>query len=558
MRKASNIQWKQLPGWVRISAYMLGLVLLLAIAGNIYIKHLISNQLKQQVSSATRGFYKLDYQDVKVNLLMRKISLKNARLTVDSSQFSESPIPTERATIVFEGNFPAIDINGIHLVQMIFNRKVVCDQLRIESPHLTISQFHNSKSDSAAENNVLQHMFNGNKQGIEINNVKISNAQLRYRYFDETRAGPTFYDFKNLDLEVEGIKLNKGQDDSTNRVFPNNVSLRFSDYEYHTGDSMYVMTVHRFAYSLSKKSASIDKITIRPRLSEKDYSLKLPRQKARNDITLQNIRLNGVELWPLISKGEMYVDEGEIGSGYWKIFLSRIPPLPLAQQHVVPTQRLLNISEVAYLRKLHINNFQIEYREYNTITQKIGQVKFNNINGIATNITNDSSSLKKNPHLALDLNARLMGTGDFKARFDFLLTDPTGAFTVDAHLGKMDATQLNIAFIPLNKLEIKKGIIDEIRCNGKGNESGVTGKVNFLYHDLHIAVMERDAEADTLKRKTFTSMVANILVKNDNPKEDEAVRVADKIVLKRDPHRSFFNMLWMSLFTGIVKIVSGK
>jgi hypothetical protein len=47
-------------------------------------------------------------------------------------------------------------------------------------------------------------------------------------------------------------------------------------------------------------------------------------------------------------------------------------------------------------------------------------------------------------------------------------------------------------------------------------------------------------------------------VKNDNPKEDEAVRVADKIVLKRDPRRSFFNMLWMSLFTGIVKIVSGK
>src|SRR3954469_23258270 len=108
----------------------------------------------------------------------------------------------------------------------------------------------------------------------------------------------------------------------------------------------------------------------------------------------------------------------------------------------------------------------------------MGQVTFKNINGTATNITNDSSRLKKNPHLALDLNARLMGTGDFKARFDFLLTDPTGAFTVDAHLGKMDATQLNVAFIPLYKMEIKKGIIDEMRCNGQGSESGLMGKVN--------------------------------------------------------------------------------
>jgi hypothetical protein len=105
---------------------------------------------------------------------------------------------------------------------------------------------------------------------------------------------------------------------------------------------------------------------------------------------------------------------------------------------------------------------------------------------------------------------------------------------------------------------IKKGTIDELHCTGSGNEYAIHGDVSLLYHDLHIAVMGKDKDADTMKKKTVISMVANILVKNDNPKKDEPIRVANNISLKRDSRKSYFNMLWMALFTGVVKIASGK
>jgi hypothetical protein len=158
--------------------------------------------------------------------------------------------------------------------------------------------------------------------------------------------------------------------------------------------------------------------------------------------------------------------------------------------------------------------------------------------------------------MVANLDARLMGTGKFDARFDFLLSDPSGKFSVEARLGKMEGELLNPGFVALNKVEIKKGTIDELHCTGTGNESAIHGDVSLLYHDLHIAVMKRDNDADTMKRRSVVSMVANAFVINDNPKKDEPIRVANNISLTRDRRKSYFNMLWMALFEGIIKITA--
>jgi hypothetical protein len=89
-----------------------------------------------------------------------------------------------------------------------------------------------------------------------------------------------------------------------------------------------------------------------------------------------------------------------------------------------------------------------------------------------------------------------------------------------------------------------------------GDQNFIQGNISLLYHDLHVAVLEEDEENGGLKKKTFTSFVANILVKNDNPRKDEPARTANNIVLKRDPKKSFFNLIWMALFTGIGQIVA--
>jgi hypothetical protein len=270
------------------------------------------------------------------------------------------------------------------------------------------------------------------------------------------------------------------------------------------------------------------------------------------------VKLDDLDFGTLMDQGEIKIKNVMLGSGHWNIYLSRVPPLPPSRKKVVPSQPLLSVPNVVSIDTIHVNKFQLDYREYNTATQETGEVKFNDINGKVTNITNKKTVIEKDPHMVAILDARLMGRGKFNARFDFLLSDSNGKFSVDARLGKMEAELLNPGFIPLNKVAIKKGTIDELHCTGSGNEYAIHGDVSLLYHDLHIAVMGKDKDADTMKKKTVISMVANILVKNDNPKKDEPIRVANNISLKRDSRKSYFNMLWMALFTGVVKIASGK
>ena len=555
MKQKSRFSIKSLPKWVKISVPIVMLLILLAIIGGLYLDRIIYHQLKESVRSRSKGLYELDYTKVRVNLFSRSIVIRNASLSIDSGVYKSLSSKQRPMPLILEGRFPSVRISGIHWTTLLFSKKLAASRISVLSPSIILTIHKSSPSDSAnAELSNNSSFFGNGFDGIELKSASVQNANLDYRYYEVGGAGPTFNNFQQLTLEL-------GQQERSSASFDKGISweaknISFSNYESRTGDSMYLMNLKNFNYSSNKRSITIGRVSIRPRLSESDYA-KLPFQKERNDFAVEGVILTGVNLDSIMSR-EVSVEEASIQSGHWNIFLNRIPPLPPPRKNVVPSQTLLKVSNKIYLKKLKIKKLQLDYREYNTKTEKIGEIRFNDVTGTASNITNMESRINKDPKLSVNLTARLMGKGNFKADFQFMLNDTTGKFSVAASLAKMDATYFNPGFVPLNQLEIKKGTIDELRCEGSGNENGIKGDVFMLYRDLHIAVMEKDKNADTLKRKTFVSLVANIFVKNDNPKEGEPVRTAKNLVLKRDPRKSYFNLLWMALFTGIGKIATGK
>jgi len=545
-----------LPKWVKISALVILFFILAGIGANFYLNGLITRQLKKSVSSSSKGFYQLDYAKVQVNLFARSITIDNAVLKADSSLFTTMTAMGQSSPFLLEGKFPLLKIRGIHWMKFIFSKSLVAGELLMKSPAIVLRRF---KSDSVEKNiSDVQEDFQKNLRGLKINALTIADADLEYWYMQDDRVGPTVYHFKKLNLGIEDLQVNRKETDSMKNFSFDNVHFSFAEYEYRTGDSLYLMGVKNVNYLGAKKNITISQLFIRPRLTEKEHATKLPYQMEINDLSLENISLEGVDIISLVDQGKINVQNALIQAGHWNVFLSRIPPPPPSKKKVVPSQKLLGISSQISICTLNINKLQLNYREFNTDTRKTGEIKFVDIMGRATNVTNEKNRIQKNPHLEVDLTAKLMGTADFKAKFDFLLDDTTGKFTVDAQLGKMDATQLNPAFIPLKKVEIKKGTLDEMKCHGSGNQNMLKGNVGLLYHDLHVAILEKDKEADTLKRRSFISLVANILVKNDNPKEDEPIRKANNVVLKREPRKSYFNLLLMGLFTGIAKIVAPK
>ena len=78
------------------------------------------------------------------------------------------------------------------------------------------------------------------------------------------------------------------------------------------------------------------------------------------------------------------------------------------------------------------------------------------------------------------------------------------------------------------------------------------GKLFIKYDDLKIKLLKKDDDKNKYKTKFFPTLAAGVLLKGSNPQNDK-MRVG-KIDYPRDIHRSIFNLMWKSLFSGIKQV----
>jgi hypothetical protein len=104
---------------------------------------------------------------------------------------------------------------------------------------------------------------------------------------------------------------------------------------------------------------------------------------------------------------------------------------------------------------------------------------------------------------------------------------------------------------------IKKGRINGTEFNLQGHDYGMDGAVKFLYEDLTVTVLEKDKGVKELDKKSVLTFLANIAIKNSNPKKNQDIRVA-QVHLDRDINHSIFYLSWKTIFKGLKETVGLK
>ncbi|RYG28909.1 MAG: hypothetical protein EOO01_39030 [Chitinophagaceae bacterium] len=82
-----------------------------------------------------------------------------------------------------------------------------------------------------------------------------------------------------------------------------------------------------------------------------------------------------------------------------------------------------------------------------------------------------------------------------------------------------------------------------------GDNYKAGGDLIMLYDGLKVSTLKMEDDNKGYKRKGLVSLLANAIVKNKNPSGGET-RTA-KMNNDRNTNRSFFNLLWKSIFTGV-------
>jgi hypothetical protein len=94
-----------------------------------------------------------------------------------------------------------------------------------------------------------------------------------------------------------------------------------------------------------------------------------------------------------------------------------------------------------------------------------------------------------------------------------------------------------------------------LHFNFEGTDSTSDGKVLLLYEDLKISLLKKDKDEGKLDKKSLVSLFANLIIKNSNKAEDPR---AAEVHFNRILNKSFFNLIWKSIFTGVKQTVGMK
>ncbi|WP_462220705.1 hypothetical protein, partial [Ferruginibacter sp.] len=194
------------------------------------------------------------------------------------------------------------------------------------------------------------------------------------------------------------------------------------------------------------------------------------------------------------------------------------------------------------------------YKERGAISEKTGVVFFNNVNGTVTNVTNIKNIVAKNEMMVVNANASFLGVSNVQTTWRLPLNTTNGAFNITGTGGSYNATALNPVSEPLGMVAIQKGRFNKLTFDLSGNDLMAKGTSTLLYEDLKLTVLKPDSPAT--KKKVLLSFVANFLVINNNPQNGE-VRKND-VTQERDITKSFFYLVWKSIFAAAKKTATGK
>jgi len=519
---------------------------------------LIKEKLQQLVLEGSDSLYRLDIDKIEVDISDAHIIVKNASLNIDSARLVLLDSLKRAPNDVFKVSLKDLVIDGIGPDDFLKKKNIDLNVIYITEPVVEI--FHHKRAyNYSPPDSVTLYKKIGKEVGhFSINQLSVQNIDFKYH---NVSNGNKLTHFKNVSFDFRSILIDSStQNDSTRFLYAKDAKITLSDYNITTPDSLYHFHVDSMILNAASRKLDLSNLSLKPVGDKEDFSKKLDYYKDRYDITIKKASIQYIEWWQLLSEDGLTARQIKLDDGKVEIFADRTLRDPHKNKvGNYPHQILMRLKLPVMINNIDVNNFKVTYTELNAKTGKKGTITFDDISGSFTNITNRKEVIDQNKYFSLNANAKLMNAGALHALFKFDLANAnTGNFSLDLEVGNMDGKELNTATKPLGLFEIKNADIKKILLHMNANDNNSNGTVTFYYNELQVDVLKQDEEQhNKLKKRGLISFIANNFVIKQSNTSDDNNKDPKHVSYKRDPEKSFFNLIWKTLFTGLSMTVKG-
>lgn len=359
----------------------------------------------------------------------------------------------------------------------------------------------------------------------------------------------------NIAIKINGVNADKMANlEKHPSDYTREVEIAVSSLSMKSSDNAYNFIFQNATLNSLRKELKVNSFNIVPFAGEKAFADKFAFQKDRYDVKLRGISLKNIVMNNLINK-KLLASELVIDQTNAKIY--RDLHKPIERKNKVgnyPSQLLFKLDVPIDITKVILKNADIEYRENEKVSDSIGAIRFTNSRLTISNITNMPDVIRKNKELNIQFESKALGHIPLNGNFRFSLDQNTaGNFSANGHTSGFDALGLNKVSVPMALVRIKTGTINSIDFKFTGDNTSATGDFVMQYENLKVNVLKRDKETKEIKKKGLASLAANLLVKNNNPGSGGLIKANPEE--ERDINKSFFNLIWKTMFKGIKETV---
>lgn len=513
---------------------------------------LIKKKLINLVKNASDGLYHLEIEKLEVNVLNSSITLINVHVRPDTLVYAEMEKSRKAPNDVFDVSVSRLEISDIVPADFLSARVINLRRLFIDKPVIKVwhkKQPYNIQDDSVK---TVYQQIRKDISGIKVDTIILQNIDFTYN--NQSRNKQT--QLLNVNIFFTDILIDSStQFDRQRFLFAKNCMISVKDYKSKTTDNLYGISIQDIQIRTARQAIKLSGLRFEPMLSEKKFYQRVRHQQDIFTMSIREINFTAVNWWAILAEESFVSDKISMSKGNIKIYNDKSQtPDTRSKIGKYPQQLLMQLPFTLKLDTVQLTDFDLSYTELNPKSGRTGTLSFSKVHGTLTNITNDSLQILKNPLLKLTANASFLKQAPLTTLFTFDLANyRKGNFTVYAKMGALNQAALNEITVPLALLKLNSLMVKSLEVSMKGDNLKGKGTVKLIYSDLNITALK--STDMTLKKRGLLSLIANaVIIKKDNPLHGKTVRT-EMAEFKRDPNKSFFNLVWKTIFTGAAQTV---
>ena len=536
-------------------AILLGLFIVLLLFVDRFIEPVLKDRLHTLIIQGSDSLYTYTLGKLDANFYGGNVEVEDLQINVDSNRYEQLRKRNALPSLTMQLSLQRGYVKGVGIIDILFGKKIRIEEIMSRQADIKLSR-HIRPSNSNDENLPVWKAIQPNISSIFVGRIKLDGIKLLYKNADTSESVKLQFD--RCDALFDNILIDSAAAFDTTRIgFTKEISMNFKDLKFRTADSSYKMKAKQITYSSKKRTLEIDSFKLQPTLEKEDFYSAANRQTSLYYFEFAKLSFVNTRLDHFIHNNVIDADNVIFEKPDVKIYNDKtLPPDFESKIGKFPHQRLLSAGAIINVKNISFKDAALELTEKNAETNQEGKIAINHLNFSASNVTNDSFLIKKNPICLASFSGNIFDHSPVSLSLKMRLDSANGRFDATGFVKNVSATQLNQVSVPLANVQINSCNIRDLEFNVAGEDYSATANVRMRYTDLTITLRKTDEETGQVKTKKFMTKILNrFVIWSDNPEPGGVERVAQNKRVARLTTQSFFGLLWKSIFAGMQEVM---